>query len=104
ETGTPGGRLGELCDARRVLAEPGRLEIGERSHRPEGSGDPVAADPSLGQRLALERLLPHPRVVEVAEQVCEVLDGQPGEPRVVRRTLTALDHVAGRVGTGGRQE
>ena len=86
EAHPPGGGLGELGHACRVLAQPRRLEAGERGDRHEGGVDPFARDPELRERLGLERLLPHPRLVQVAEQVGEVLRGELGEPGLVRGT------------------
>ncbi len=67
EVHAPRGGLGELGHAGRVLTKPRRLEIGECRDRREGGVDPFTGDPDLRRRLDLERLLPHPRLVEFGE-------------------------------------
>ena len=42
-------------------------------------------DPDLRERLDLEHLVPHPRLVEVGEQLVEVRQRDPGEPWARRR-------------------
>ena len=100
----PRGGLGELGHAGRVLAKPRRLEIGERGDRREGGVDPFARDPDLRERLELQRLLPHPRVVELGEDLVEVAPGELGEPRLVRRARPALDDRACLLRAGGGEE
>ena len=53
--------------------------------------DPLARDPDQRGRLALERLLPHPRLVQLGEHLVEVPHGELGEPRLVRGAGSALD-------------
>jgi hypothetical protein len=101
---TPRGRFGELGNTRRMLAEPGRLEIGERSDRGESSRDSIAVHPYLRKRLTLEGLLPHPRLVEIREQLFEVANGELGELWVVRRARATLDDVASLFTAGCGQE
>ena len=64
----------------------------------------VASDPELRERLDLEHLLPHPRLVEVAEELVEVPQRDLRETRVVRGTRSTFDHAARVVGAGGREE
>ena len=68
----PGGGLREIGNTRRVLAQPRRLETGECGDRHEGGVDLLASDPELRERLDLERLLPHPRLVQLGEELVEV--------------------------------
>ena len=91
ETHAPGGCFGELGHTRRVLAEPGRLEPGERGDRREGGVELLACDPHLRKRLDLEGLLPHPRLVQVGKKVVEILQGEAGEARVVRGACSTFD-------------
>ena len=104
ESQAPGGGLGELGHARRVLAKPRRLETGERGDGREGGVDPLARDPDLRERLGLERLLPHPRLVQLGEEVVEVPHGEIGEPGVVRGARSTLDDGSCLVGARGREE
>ena len=104
EAEAPRRRLGEVGDAGRVLPEPRRLEPGERGEGTERGVDALVRDPQLRQRLGVERLLPHARLVEPVEQVVEVAHREVGEPRLVRRAVSALDHGAGLVGAGGGEE
>ena len=100
----PGGGLGEVGDGGRMLAEPGRLEAGERGEGGEAGVDPVSGEADLGKRLALERVLPHPRVVQLGAHVVEVPHGELGQARIVRGARSALEDGARVVGAGGGEE
>src|SRR5581483_11264997 len=65
QTESPRGGLGELGDAGRVLAEPRRLEPGERRERAEPGVDRLSGQAGLRERLALERAFPDAGVVEL---------------------------------------
>ena len=104
EAHAPRRGLGELRHARRVLAKPRRLEIGERGDGHEGGVDPFARDPDLRKRLDLQRLLPHPRLVQLGEHLVEVARGEIGESRLVRRARSTLDDCACLLGAGGGEK
>src|SRR5581483_160100 len=103
-TESPRGGLGELGDAGRVLAEPRRLEPGERRERAEPGVDRLSGQAGLRERLALERAFPDAGVVELRADLVEVARSQTGEARVVGRAGPALEHRACIVGTCGGEE
>jgi hypothetical protein len=91
EAHPPGSRFGEVGNGRRVLTEPRRLEPGDRRDRGECGVDPVTGDPLQRGRLAVHRLRPHVRVVELGKEVVEVPRGELGESRIVRCARATLD-------------
>jgi uncharacterized protein YecE (DUF72 family) len=91
------------------------LELLPRSHaeaatqpggreRREAGVDPVAGEPDLRKRLALERVLPHPRVVEFGTHVVEVAHGELGQARVVGCAGSPFEDGARVVRVGGGEE
>jgi len=58
------------------------LRPGERGDGRKGGVDPLARDPDLRDRLALDRLLPHPALVQLGEEVVEAPHRELGEARV----------------------
>ena len=87
-----------------MLAQPRRLEVGERGDGHEGSVEPLAGDPDLGRRLDLQRLLPDPRLVQPGEDVVEVARGELGQARLVGRARSTLDHRARLLRSGGGEK
>ena len=94
----PRGGLGELGHTGRVLAQPRRLETGDRGDGGECRVDPVARDEYRWSRLGPERALPHPRLVQSGEDVGEALHGERGQCGLVRSARSALDDSACLVG------
>src|SRR5207248_2539041 len=58
----------------------------------------------LRKRLAFERVLPHPRVVQLGAHAVEVAHGELGQTRVVRRAGSAFEDGACVVGARGGEE
>ncbi len=87
-----------------MLTEPGRLESGESGEGGEAGVDPVSGEADPGKRLALERVLPHPRVVQPGAHAVEVAHGELGQARVVRGAGPALEDGARVDGVGGGEE
>ena len=87
-----------------MLAQPRCLEAGERGDRPERGVDPLACDPDLRERLGCDRLLPHPRLVQLGEKLVEVLQRDAGEPGLVGSARSTLDDGPGLVGPRRREK
>ena len=62
------------------------------------------ASRTLRERLALERVLPHPRLVQLCAHVAEVARAERGQLRVVGRAGPPLEHGARVVGPRGGEE
>src|SRR5207302_6983689 len=65
-----------------------------RGDGPEARVDPVARKADLWEWLALERVVPHPRLVQPVEHVAEVPHGKLGQPRLVCRPRPSLENGA----------
>ena len=61
-------------------------------------------DPQLRERLDLERLIPHPRLVQLAEHLVEVPHGELGEPRFVCGAGSTFEDAPCLVGACGGEE
>ena len=102
EAQPPGGGLGEVGDARRVLAKPRRLEVGERARSPRMRRRPVSPSIQIcGAGSISSACCPHARLIELGEDVGEVARSELGEPRLVRRARSTLDDGACLLGAGG---
>ena len=62
------------------------------------------ASQQLRERLGLEGLLPHPRLVEPGEEVVEIPDRELCEPRLVRGTRPSVDDGSSLGGAAGGEE
>ena len=100
----PGSGLGEIGHARRVLAQPRRLEARERGDGHEGGVDPLACDPDLRKRLGLDCLLPHARLVQLGEEIVEVRERELREPGLIRFARSTLDDTPCLVRASGGEE
>ena len=87
----PGGRLGKVRHVGRVLAEPRRLEVRQGSDGAEAGIDPVVREMEMRKWLALQRVVPHARLVELGERIVEIPQRELDEPRLVRLAGPTLE-------------
>jgi hypothetical protein len=86
------------------LAQPRRLQAGDRGDRREAFFDRVTVEPDRRRGLNRERVLPHPRLVDLSEHCVEVRDRELCEARLIRGAGALLEHRTRALGAGGGEE